>query len=417
MFSRYSLSTFFFLVFWTAPLASASGITLTPDDAVEHALKHNPALAAVRLGIEEARGRLQDSGRLSNPEFEVEWNRTLKSAESGSRLSLTQRFPVAGRLRLQKAVSRAQLAAAELEVREAERKLAVDVRVLAVKLIAMREQRDLRSRQLANAKELTEFLRRSAEAGEGALTDASQAELETRLMEIEKLQIAAEEASLLTEFRLLLGAAPGESLNVVGTLAAPPLAVVGDAAGQRPDVLAAKSRVDAARFAVNEERARRVEDIGVGLSFSQERTVDDPNPLQTDRILGFRVSVPLPLWNRNEGRIREASAAAARAEKEVEVALASARGEMDSAKQALDACSNLFTALDATALPQAAQLEEQVRSGYLAGQTPLSEVLRTRARHLEIRRQRLDVLRDYHLARIRCGAVEIPSAKSKSSRP
>lgn len=358
---------------------------------------------------------MQHSGRLSNPEVELEWNKTLKSVESGARISLTQRFPVAGRLRFEKAVSQAQLAAAEFEVREAERKLAMDVRVLAVKLIAMREQRDLRTRQITNLRELSEFLRRSADAGEGASTDASQAELEARLMEIEKLQIAAEETALLSEFRLLLGALRSESLVVEGTLAAPPLAVEGGVAGQRPDVLAAKSRADAARFAEQEEKARRAEDIGVGLSFSHERTVDDPNPVQTDRVLGFRVTVPLPLWNNNAGRIRAASAAAARAEREVEAALAGAKGEIDSAKQALEACVKIFTELDARALPQAVQLEEQVRLSYLAGQTPLSEVLRSRARHLEIQRQRHEVLRDYHLARIRCGAGVVSSANSKGS--
>ncbi|RYG27775.1 MAG: hypothetical protein EON93_19830, partial [Burkholderiales bacterium] len=50
--------------------AAAKSLTLTPQQAAEYAVRHNPSLAAARLRIEEARGRLQNSGRLANPELE-----------------------------------------------------------------------------------------------------------------------------------------------------------------------------------------------------------------------------------------------------------------------------------------------------------------------------------------------------------
>ena len=308
------LRPIFFALFLSASCVVASGVTLTQDGAVAYALKHNPALASARMGLEEARGRLQQSGRLNNPELEFEWNRNTRSSESAVRWTLLQRFPLTGRLRHEKEVSRAQVAAAEFEVRDAERKLAVDVRVLAVKLVALQAQRELRSNQTANLREVSAFLRKAAQNGEGALTDALQVELEARQIEIDKLQIAADEAVLLGEFRHLLGSLPSESAAVVGKLAAPSEAPPAGEFKQRPDVLAAQSRVDAARFSVQEQHARRIDDIGAGLTFSQERTVDDPNPMQTDRTIGFRVTVPLPLWNNNAGRMHEASAAVTRAE-------------------------------------------------------------------------------------------------------
>ena len=270
-----------------------------------------------------------------------------------------------------------------------------------MKLIALGEQRSLRATQLENLRELARFQRKAAEAGEGSLTDALQVELEARQLEIEGLQLAADEAVLLGELRLLLGSSVGESPTVSGKLAAPSAAVSPAANLPRPDVLAAQARADAARFSVQEQQARRVEDIGAGLSYSRERTLDDPNPLATDRVVGFRVTLPLPLWNNNAGRVYEASAAAARAQREVEAAVLAAVGETESARQAMEAYAKIFAALDSSALPQAAQLEEQLRASHASGQTPLVEVLRSRSRRLEFQRQRLDVLRDYHLALIR----------------
>ena len=115
------LHPIFLFLFIFASSAFAAGVTLTQDGAVAYALKHNPALVSARLSIEEARGRLRQTGRLSNPELEFEFSRNTRSRESDARIALMQRFPVTGRLRFEKAVSRAQFAAAEFEVRDGER--------------------------------------------------------------------------------------------------------------------------------------------------------------------------------------------------------------------------------------------------------------------------------------------------------
>jgi len=408
-----SLRLFFLPLFTFVIPAIASGLPLTVDGAAAYALQHNPSLAAARLSIGEARGRLQQSGRLSNPEVELEFNKNPRSRESSASVVLMQRFPVAGRLRYEKAISRAQLSAAESEVRDAERKLSADVRTLAVKLIALKEQRHLRSTQLANLQELSEFLRKLAANGEGSATDARQVELESRQIEIESLQLTADELGLLGEFRILLGSSPDESATVSGKLTPPSNNRKPSAPTQRPDILAAESRSEAAKQSVREQQARRLEDVGAGVSYQNERTIDDPNPIQRDQIIGLRFSLPLPLWNNNSGRIYEATAAAARAEKELTAARLGAVAEVLSARNTMDAYSKILSELDSKVLPQATQLEEQLQASYSTGQTPLVEVLRARSRHLDLQRQRLDALRDYHLASIRYASATNQQPASK----
>jgi cobalt-zinc-cadmium efflux system outer membrane protein len=381
--------------------ALAKGVSLTADGAVAYALKHNPALAAARLSIEEARGRLKQSGRLSNPELELEFNKNTRSRESSASVVLMQRFPVTARLRYEKAVSRAQLSAAESEVRDAERKLSADVRTLAVKLVALNEQRSLRSTQLATTHELSEFLRKLVATGEGSSTDALQVELELRQIEIEKLQLTAEEMGLLGEFQTLLGTSPTELPTVSGKLTPPSGDRKSSDLAERPDILAAQSRAEAAQLSVLEQQARRLEDVGAGISYQNERRIDDPNPMQREQIIGLRFSLPLPLWNNNSGRIHEATAAAGRAEKELSSVRFTAGAEVLAARNAMDAYSKILVELDSKVLPRATQLEEQLQMSYSNGHTPLTEVLRARSRHLDLQRQRLDALRDYHLASIR----------------
>lgn len=392
------LRQFFIPIILTASV-SAAPLKLTIDSAPRHALRHNPSLAAARLRLEEARGRLLQSGRLSNPELELDYSRMTRGKEGALGVAFMQRFPLTARLRHEKDVSRAELAAAEAEVRDEERKLAAEVRAVAVKIVASRGQRELRARQQENSRELSGFLLKRVETGETAAVDATQVDLETKLLELETLQLAATEAGLTGELRALLGVSG--DVTIAGDLPAPKGAVSGGQVAERPDVQAAQHRVEAAEAAARQQRASRWDDIGVGATYSRERTVDEPDPIETEHLLGLKMSIPLPLWNNNAGRIREAEAAAARATQEAEAVRFNAGTEVSSARREMTALAKMVTQLDAQLLPKAAQIEDQIRQQYSTGQSPLTDVLRARSRRLDLQRQRLDALRDYHLARVR----------------
>lgn len=390
-----------FLSLACAASAWAGSVSLSLDGAADYALKHNPTLAAARLRIEEARGRLEQSGRLKNPELELDFTRNTMGREGSLGAAFIQRFPVTARLRHEKSVSRAELAAAEAEVRDGERKLAAETRLAAVKLLALEAQRELRLRQLENSRELSKFLLKRVETGEGSAVDASQVELEARQVEIENLQLATEEVGLINELRPLLGVSGETSVKITGSLPSPGKLPGVSSIANRPDVLAAESRAEAAQAAVRQERANRWEDIGVGAAYTRERTKDEPDPTETEHIVGLKLSIPLPLWNSNTGRIKEAEAAATRAAKEVDAARLNAGAEAAGARAEMAALAKLLADLDDSVLPKAAQIEDQLRSNYATGLTPLTDVLRARTRRLELQRTRINALRDYQLARIR----------------
>lgn len=397
---------FLLILSLAAPFAGAAEIRLSSESAPFYALNHNPSLAAARLRIDEARGRLVQSGRLANPELDAEFNRNTMGREGAFGLALMQRFPLTARLRHEKAVSRAQLAAAEAEVREVERLLVARVQTAVVKLLAVKSQRTLREKQLAASRELSGFLQKRVEVGEASAIDSALIDLESRQIEVQQLQLSVEEAALIGEFRPLIGLSGAQRITIDGELSAPASTpALASTASGRPDLQAAQHLAEAARADVAKERASRFEDVGVGAMWSRERTKDEPDPTETEHILGLKITVPLPLWNRNQGRISEAAAAAERARLEAEALALNAIAEANGARGEMVGWRKLLAELDDRLLPKATEIEERLRQTYAAGQVPLLEVLRARTKRLELQQQRLDALRDYHLARVRHAAA------------
>ena len=138
--------------------ATAGAVTLPLESGPAYALAHNPQFAAARLRIDEARARWRQAGRLANPELETGYRQNVRTSENAFDLALKQKFPLTARLRLEKAVSAAELAAAEAELRDAARLLTAEVRTAAVRLIALRARHALTERQLINSRELGDLM-------------------------------------------------------------------------------------------------------------------------------------------------------------------------------------------------------------------------------------------------------------------
>lgn len=378
----------------------AAVVSLSAESAAEYALAHNPSLAAARIRIEEARGRVDAAGRRANPELEFELSQNVRSPEHGVSVAWMQKFPRTARLAIEKSISRAELAAATAEVADAGRRLAGEAREAAIRIVAIDEERRLLKQHIENTRELAAFLAGRAKGGEASVVDASLVELEARQLATEMLQLDAKKAALIGSIRPLLGVRPSDRLSINGALGDPKSTSERSAnlAG-RGDIQAARAAADAAKHRVELAKANRWEDFSAGISASHERTEDAPSGLERDTTVGLRFSLPLPIWNKNEGNIREATAAAQRLEKETVAVIALARAEAASGREAMDANANILRDIDEQLMPQARQIEQQLKDAFDAGQTSLTEVLRARGRRYEIESRRLEALRDWHIAR------------------
>ena len=401
--SRFS---FVFLFLCLAIPIRAEGITA--EAAVTYALRHNPELEAARQGIEQARGRLAQSGRRAAPELEAEFRPNLAdSSEFGVGLGIMQKFPLTSRLLLEKKLSHSEVTVAELEVRDAERRLGVNVRLLAVKLLALNDERELKRGRLLLGREWLVVARKNAAAGEGSLLEADQLELEAGQVEVELLQLDAEEVALVGALRPLLGWPVGAALELAGTLG-PPSSV--ESAGLpdvtiRPDYLAGQARLESARRELDLQKASQWDDVSAGLAYERDHAYDAGAGLQRDQFLGIKLTVPLPLRSAARGRVQEAVATIRRRELEAAALAASIQADAATARAEMTAATTQYARISSTLLPQARQIEEKFFAAYQSGQAPLTNSLRSREQRLSLEAAQLAAQRNYHLARIQFEAA------------
>ncbi|MFP2905881.1 TolC family protein [Pyxidicoccus sp. 3LFB2] len=170
---------------------------------------------------------------------------------------------------------------------------------------------------------------------------------------------------------------------------------------ERPELQAARAEEAAAKAEVELLRRERFPDPTLGLGYERERRPESHgavSDLHTEHLLVARLSVPLPLWERNqrelaEARARRSAREAERVsrEREVDAEFAVARSTFDAARAA-------HTALEA-ARPAVERNLELVRRAYEAGELGLDALLLARDRAFSARAETVDAAAELARAR------------------
>jgi cobalt-zinc-cadmium efflux system outer membrane protein len=384
-----------------SPILAQTSIVVTLSSVGDRIRSQNPDLAAARLRIREAVGRMNQSGRLANPDLETSFEHNSAFREGKFEIGFSQRFPLTGRLQLEKDVSLTELKSSEAEVREVERQIVAAAREAVVKVLATRQRRGLLKEQVALSKEFAGFLSEIAAKGEGSVIDAGQAKLEATSLAMEIRQLDAAETSLIGGLKPLLGMRTGESLSVGGALPEVTLPAAAADPSRRPDFQVAKLDSQAAAQSVALEQARRYDDVEGGLVAAAERTEDAPEGYENEAIIGLRFKVALPFWNKNEGAIQEAEAKRNRKELEAVALSRNIHLEAEAARAEMTEWANVLAEINDTLLPLAEEQSTLAETTYRNGQGEIQSVLRSREKRLELSAARLDALREFHLARVR----------------
>ncbi|MEN8184738.1 MAG: TolC family protein [Myxococcota bacterium] len=308
--------------------ASAVGQTLepslqlTPRSAAAEALRANPDLRAAYQAIEVARGRLVQAGLWPNPELDLAGRDDFAfegEGERGASVELAQPFPIAGRLARARDLALVDVAIALAEVREFERDLIGEVQGSVVALLAL-------DRAISDQSRVIEAAGKLAVASEARFRAAEVSEADVNLLQIELARFEQDLRLLELEHRTeelrlnqLLDRPPEAEVPLAGDLQASHLEVRAgleeDAMRRRPDLQRLRLEQDRAGAEARLARAEAWEDWTIGVGYDFDRQVFageppiDPIGVKRDDFLGLSLTVPLPVFDRNQGRI-----AAARAE-------------------------------------------------------------------------------------------------------
>ena len=381
--------------------SSRQTLTLTSANAPALVRAQNPALAAARYRVGEARGRLRQSGRLTNPEVESSFQHDPEWREIGAEFALTQSLPVTARLRHEKEVSLAELQAAIEEVNDFERRLIGKVREGIVDVVALQSHKANHAKQVRVVLDLLSFIEAQVEKGERSVIDANQVKVERTQLGLEMRRLENARLQALGQLKPLLGLSPDAHLIVDDRL--PPMRTMVKSSPHleaRPDYRAAFHLSEAAEREIALERAKRYDDLSVGLFVERAREEDAPDGLERETAVGVRVSFPLPFWTKNEGAIEEKMAKHARLTKEMDALAKQALHETSNAEQAMESQAQLLAEIDASLMPEVRKQVEALEEAYEQGLTDLQSVLRARRQVIELSAARIDALRDYHRARV-----------------
>ena len=299
--------------------ATAPKNEMTLDAVVTDVLEHNPELNFYNAEIAAAKGQARTAATWANPDLSTTIGG--KRVTSGGltaegvawSVSVRQPFEWPGRIPLRKAIANEQIQLAELGLAQFKVALAARARSVAYGLFAA-QQKAAAAREVADRfHALREVLVQRDPAG---ITP----ELELRIIEATEVTMLrkASEASVAEQAATLeLNQLRGQPWQQAMRIA--PVALAFTAAPE-PDALLAAARannfeirmrqVELGQQGFKVELARKdaYPSFTVGPYFSQERAGDRENQF------GIGISMPLPLWNRNEGNIETAMARQKQAE-------------------------------------------------------------------------------------------------------
>jgi cobalt-zinc-cadmium efflux system outer membrane protein len=377
----------------------ASAGVLTLDDALARARAAGPSLQAAAAELDAARGRLTQA-RLpgANPVLTGELARhTAPGEEQLDRgVTLEQEVEVGGQWGLRIDAAMQGVARAEQMLADRSRLLAGEVRRAFFAAVASGRQRSLAAEGVALADRLTELARRRARAGDVGALDVRLAEIEGTRAAQAGGAAEATEAQELARLAALLGVPPEEPLAVTSNEVEPApvgaeVELIGQALAVRPDLAAA--RLERARLETEAVLARRhglVPNPVLRGFFRQE--------LLNERIMGGEISIPLPVWNRQQGTEVELRAQARATATEVERLTAEIPRQVRLALLHRRTAGEAWARYRDTALPAARAVRDDVERAYAQGYLGLSEVLVQEDRLRQARAAAIDAWRELRVA-------------------
>jgi cobalt-zinc-cadmium efflux system outer membrane protein len=386
----------------TAGDTQAADAVLTLKTAIERALTASPRLGIAEAEVAAAKGTERQAELLPNPEFTFEAEnvggsgpyRRLDSAELT--YGLTQSIEVSGKRGARRAGATAERMSAELTAKAARLDLIRDVTVAYTGAVAADQSLSLATDLEAVAKDVLKTVTNRVSAARDPMIQKNKAEVAYTTSTIGRARAARTRDTA----RQVLARLWGEPLydgaldrrNFFTLTPPPPLETYQALLAGAPDVLRLHHLENARQADLKRARAARIPDPKVTIGVRQFR---DSN----EQAFVAGISIPIPVFDQNQGEIARAGAEVLRAEN------ASLQAERDRAQALVDAWWSWQTAwLEATSLkerllPQAENAFRLSLDGYRIGRFPYLDVLDAQRTLFEVRTEHVAALVRLHTAR------------------
>lgn len=354
------------------PLPPVDGLTLEALQQI--ALANNPAISQAAARVQALRGKWLQAGLPPNPTIGYVGSEIGDDGGAGQQGGYVgQNYITAGKLQLDRNVVAAEIARAEQQLIAIQQRVHTDVRLAYYQAL-------LGQRRVELATEIQRVADSAADASQ-ALYDAQEIPLAGVLQTQINQQNAAvavrtarnARAQAWRELSAVLNTAEFAEQSLAGDIQSLPAALDWHAEQARllassPEVAGAMADVARARRALQRACVEPVPDISTQVSVQYDDASDST-------IAGVQVGLPLPLWNRNQGGIRQAQAEVAEAARNVQRVEQNLSQRLAAAFRRYADAQALAETYASEILPRSQRTLDLVQTGYRQGETGYIELL------------------------------------------
>lgn len=423
---------------------------LTLREALALALVQSPALEAYAFDVRAAESRALQAGLRPNPELEFEienirfsggGDTTTRAFDAGGMLqdrevedgpgagldnaefslSLSQLIELGGKRAKRIAAGEQEIAASTWDFEVARVNLLAHVAERFVLALAAQVNAALAEDSLNLAEEVHGAISARVEAGAASPIEASRAQLETSTAIVEVEQARRGVLSAYSALAAAIGLDKISFTEVAGDMAIAPETlrwdVLEEAAVESPEIRRWLAEIALCESRLDLERAQRWPDLTItggwrtsNLDTAGSRTFDNTGTLtgfgrtspEDDRAHSFLLSfsLPVPLFDRNQGSVREAEHLVSKAEAETRAAEVHLESALFQAWQAQAAAAVRVEQLQESIVPQAEQIFASTNEGYREGKLDYLSVLDAQRTLFESRAQLAAARTELHIATI-----------------
>lgn len=299
---------------------------ITVSDVLDKTWQNNPRLKAAAWNLDISQAKLDQAGRLANPELGLSAATDHAFSNEGEyrwSVSLSQEFPLTHRLRHERKISHHQLEQARAEWNRARQVIGLKAATYWHDAIALKGRKALIERHIEQMGGWIERTRNATDQGEWSAIQATQLRLEYQSMAIYQRRHEAALMETLAKLREILDLPPYQEL-ILPDFKSP---TEGPAEYESfadlinldklPNIRHSMAAYQEAETAISIARNQRWQDIRLTVELEEERANDAPLGLQSSRFLGISVSIPLPLPNRYDASLRERMAVRHKAQSQI----------------------------------------------------------------------------------------------------
>lgn len=389
------------------PLSSG----VSTETLIQQALTANGELAAARLDIERARGRLRQAGLRPNPTVEAERTAGILNSPGERNVSFGLNLPLElnGQRQRRVELARLELAAAEAEVADRERRLTADVRTAAAEVLASQREFDLLTEIIALDAQSLKTAEDRVSVGDAAPLDANLLRVEADRFRSRRMLVEGRLKAAYRQLKTLTGLPYDHPLTLSDRLgsafSALPVsleAALDVALRSRPDLRLARLNEEAAAAGLRLVQAQARPDVTAFTRYATNESSIDSSPVgfltDRDKLLTFGVSVSLPLFNRNQGAKAEAVATITQTQHRREFLEQVVRAEIAALYDRMRAAQDALSLYKSGVLDRSQENLRAIRGSYEAGAFRVSEVVAEQRRFADAQREYTETLAELYRA-------------------